>query len=165
MAEKINYMKQVDLLNRIRIDRVSFAILWENLTDEQMTQRPGPQDDWSVKDLIVHIIWWENFMIKRIKDRLSGGEGKRNETIDNLNASIFEDNKDRALADVLAEFEANLLKVETFVASLSDEQINDTDVINIKGEELLHYLIGDTFGHYNSHRDDLQRFVDNVGIK
>lgn len=162
MSEKITYMTQSDLLSQVRTDRTSFAVLWKNLTDEQMIQRPGPQEDWSVKDLISHLVWWENFMMKRINDSLSGGEGKRTETIDNFNAQIFEANKDRALADVLSDFELNLEKVETFVANLSNAQINDTDVINIAGEALLHYLIGDTFGHYDSHRNDLQNFVDSL---
>ena len=162
MSNKITYMSQEGLVKQIREDRQSFAALWQNLSDEQMTQRPGPQADWSVKDLIAHIVWWENFMIWRIKDKLSGGEGKREKSIDDYNVQIFENNKDGDLPDILREFEDNLRKVVAFVETLSDEQINDTDVINISGEALLHYLIGDTFGHYDMHRDDLQSYVDSL---
>jgi hypothetical protein len=162
MADKITFMTQEDLLAQIHKDRASFAATWQNLTNKQMLQRPGPQDDWSVKDLIAHLIWWENFMIERVKDKLSGGEGKRTESIDSLNARIFEENQDRNLADILSEFALNLSKIEALVANLNNEQINDTNVINIKGEALLHYLIGDTFGHYDMHRDDLQNFVNNL---
>lgn len=162
MSEKITYITQADLLQRARDDRQSFAALWETLTDEQMTQRPGPQADWSVKDLIAHIVWWEKFMIDRINDKLAGGEGARSDTIDNLNVQIFNDNKDRDLSDILAEFENHQPVVEAFIAQFSDEQINDTDVFNIKGEAMLHFLIGDTFGHYNSHRPDLEAYVNGL---
>lgn len=77
MADEITFMTQKDLLTRIHSDRQSFSILWQNLTDEQMTQYPGSQEDWSVKDLIAHVVWWEDFMMKRINDKLSGGDGKR----------------------------------------------------------------------------------------
>jgi hypothetical protein len=162
MSDKITFMTQEDLLAQIHKDRASFAAIWENLTNEQMIQVSGPQDDWSVKDLIAHIVWWENFMIGRVKDRLSGGEGKRTESIDSLNARIFEENKDRNLADILSEFALNLSKIEALVANLNNEQINDTNVINIKGEALLQYLTEDTFGHYDMHRDDLQNFVNSL---
>lgn len=75
---------------------------------------------------------------------------------------IFKENKDRALSDILAEFENNLPIVETFVSQFTDEQINDATVINISDEALLHYLIGDTFGHYDMHRNDLQSYVGSL---
>lgn len=155
-----SYMSQSDLLQRIQMDRQSLAEIWQPLSDEQMTQRPGPQTDWSVKDLIAHIVWWENFMIWRIEDKMSGGDGQRSKSIDAYNVQIFEENKDRSLSDILNEFDTNLSKVLAFVETLSDEQINDPSVISISDEHLLHYLEGDTFGHYDMHRDDLQNFVD-----
>ncbi|GAB5494474.1 MAG: hypothetical protein Phog2KO_46890 [Phototrophicaceae bacterium] len=162
MTNEITYMTQSDLRQRIRTDRQSFAKLWQNLTDEQLTQRPSCQEDWSIKDLIAHIIWWEDFMIWRINDKLSGGDGKRSQSIDDYNVDIFEQHKDRGLDDILAEFESNLPKVDTFISQFSDEQINNPEVINISGQALLHYLIGDTFGHYAMHRNDLQAYVDSL---
>lgn len=162
MTHEITFMSQDDLRQRIQIDRKSFAELWQNLTDEQLTQRPSCQDDWSIKDLIAHIVWWEDFMIWRINDKLSGGEGKRKQSIDDYNSDILEKNKDRDLSDILADFKQNLLKVDTFIAQFSDEQINNPEVINISGETLLHYLIGDTFGHYDMHRADVQSYVDSL---
>lgn len=162
MADEITFMTQKDLLKQIKIDRQSFAGLWANLSDEQMTQRPSLQADWSIKDLIAHIVWWEDFMIRRIEDKLSGGDGKRTQSIDGYNVQIFDDNKDRALSDILVEFENNLPKVEAFISQFSDAQINNPEVINISGKALLHYVIGDTFGHYAMHRNDLQAYVDKL---
>ncbi|MGB7340587.1 MAG: ClbS/DfsB family four-helix bundle protein [Phototrophicaceae bacterium] len=162
MSDNLPFMSKQDMLNRIHLDRQSFAAIWQSLTDEHMIKRPGPQADWSVKDLIAHIVWWENFMIWRINDKLSGGAGKREKSIEAYNIQIFEDNKDRDLSETLTEFEDNFSKVIEFVKTLSDEQINDPAVINISGESLLHYLAGDTFAHYDAHRDDLQSYVDSL---
>ena len=46
------HMAPRDLLERIRKDRAALAALWDGLTEEQMVRRPGPQEDWSVRDLI-----------------------------------------------------------------------------------------------------------------
>ena len=45
-------MTSYDLLEKIRQDRAGLALLWSGLTEEQMMQRPGPQADWSVKDIL-----------------------------------------------------------------------------------------------------------------
>jgi hypothetical protein len=55
-----------DLLAQIRKDRAAMAKLWGCLTEEQMTHRPGPQADWSVKDLIAHMTWWESFIMEGV---------------------------------------------------------------------------------------------------
>ena len=55
----ITYMTADDLLARAGSERADLAALWQGLNREQMTRRPGPQPDWSVKDLIAHITWWE----------------------------------------------------------------------------------------------------------
>lgn len=160
MPEKITYITQTDLLERIQTDRSSFASLWENLSDTQMTERPGPQNDWSVKDLIAHIVWWENTVMSRVKNILAGKDATRSETIDEINERVFQENKDRELSIILSEFNANLPKLESLISRLSDEQINDPNLVNIKDRALRDYLIGDTFGHYDMHREDLQHFVE-----
>jgi uncharacterized protein (TIGR03083 family) len=165
MPDKITFITQEDLLARIQSDRSAFAALWQNLTDERMLQRPGPQDDWSVKDLIAHIVWWENSMLSRVEKALGGEVVELTGTIDEINEHVFQENKDRDLSDVISEFDANMPKLEDFVAQLSDEQINNPDVINIKGHALRDFIIGDTFGHYEMHREDLQNFVQSLSNK
>ena len=34
--------------------RALLSSQWEGLSEEQMTQRPGPHPEWSVKDIIAH---------------------------------------------------------------------------------------------------------------
>ena len=53
------------VLERIRKDREVLAALWGGLTEERMVRHPGPQEDWSVKDLIAHTMWWEDFILQR----------------------------------------------------------------------------------------------------
>jgi hypothetical protein len=162
MDEKINYMSGIDLLARVKKDRTEFASLWAGLTEAQVLQRPGPQDDWSVKDLIAHITYWENYMIERIGKIIAGTDSPGNRELDDINAQLFEDNKDRTLDDITSDFDANLQRLESFITGLTDEQINDAGAVDYGGKQLLKFLISDTFGHYGMHQPDLEGYVKQV---
>jgi len=162
VKEEITYMSGRDLIARTKIDRAEFANLWSGLSEAQMTQHPGPQEDWSVKDLIVHITWWENYMINRIGKIIAGTDSPGNRSLDEMNAQILEENKDRALEDVLAEFTLNVERLEAFITGLTDEQINNADAVDYGGKQLLKFLISDTFGHYGVHRPDLETYVQKI---
>lgn len=160
--EFITYMKQDDLLARIRQDRAAFAALWHGLTDAQMTARPAIQATWSVKDLIAHITYWESYMIERLSHVLAGGIDKRlrsDEEVDTINANVYAAHKDDALGDVRAAFDASLPRVEALIAPLSDEQINDAALYTGMEIPPLYVIIGNTFGHYADHIDDLRAYV------
>lgn len=162
-VEAITYMSRDDMIARIRKDRGGFAQLWEGLSDVQMTQLPGPQSDWSVKDLIAHITWWEKHMVERVKKLLRQEDSSRSTDFDAINARVFADNKDRSLEDVLTEFDGHLEAVESLLRNLTDEQLNDPDYLSFDGEEsILGHIIGNTWGHYGDHYGDLEGYVDSM---
>lgn len=159
MSDKTPFMKKDDLLARIGTDRASFAALWNGLSQEQMLQRPGVQEDWSVKDLIAHIIWWENHMIDNVIAAKNSSDYQMVYDIDAQNADIFEAHKDHDLDDVLAAFEANLARLEEHIGNLTEGQINTTQLPKYP---LLDHIIGDTFGHYKSHRADMECYANQL---
>jgi hypothetical protein len=163
--EFITSMKKDDLLARIRQDRAAFAALWHGLTDAQMTARPAIQPTWSVKDLIAHITYWESYMIERLSHVLAGGVDKRlrsDEEVDTINANVYAAHKDDSLADVLAAFDASLPRVEALIAPLTDEQINDASLYTGMEIPPLYVIIGNTFGHYADHIDDLRAYAERL---
>ena len=154
------HMTPRDLLEQIRKDREAMAKLWGSLTEEQMTHRPGPQADWSVKDLIAHTTWWESFILERVTDLINGTESEPAEPQDVLNARAYEQYKSSSLAEVLAVFDANWPKLETFISSLNDEQLNTPAYYRTyDGVALLPILRAGTLGHYPSHMADLRTYV------
>ena len=162
MSEEPSYMTGKDLIERATTVRTEFTSMWDGLTEEQMTQRPGSQDDWSVKDLIAHLTWWQDHMVEWVELAASGGTVIRKHTIDEANARTFNEKKDTSLEDVLAEWDASFPPFIALVEKLSDEQINDKSVATIEDKPLLHFLGGDTFGHYQSHWNDLEQYVNQL---
>ena len=118
------YIAPSSLLCRIQKDREALATLWSGLTEEQMIRRPSPQEDWSVKDVIAHITWWEGFIKERVTNLVNGAKSEPVEHHDVLNARAYEQHKDRPLAEVLAEFDTNWLRLEALLSSLNDKQLN-----------------------------------------
>jgi hypothetical protein len=152
-----------EVLDQIRKGREALAALWGGLTEEQMVRRPGPQEDWSVKDLIAHVTWWESFILKRVTDLINGAKSEPAEHQDVLNARAYERHKDSPLAEVLAAFDANWPKLEALISSLSDEQINTPAYYRTyDGIALLPVLRAGTFSHYPGHITDLCAYVERL---
>ena len=158
----ITYMSADDLLARARRERDELAALWSGLSDDEMNRRPGPQPDWSVKDVIAHITWWESAMTNWVSRALTGEMLARTETPDEINARVFADNRDMPLETVLAAFEASFPPLEALLDRLTDDEINDAEVCNIRGMPLLYFIVGNTFAHYADHVDDLRTYVDRL---
>lgn len=161
--EWITHMAKPDLLARIRKDRAAIAALWQNLTEAQMTHRPGPQSDWSVKDLVAHLSFWEQLMIEtisRLKQDLAPQSLASDELVDALNAETFKCNEHRPLAEVLAEFDSQLAQVEAAIEPLTEDEINNAGHFARRDDSpLLYHIIGNTFGHYEDHKHDLERYI------
>lgn len=152
-----------ELLEQIHKDREALATLWGGLTEEEMIRCPGPQADWSVKDLVAHVTWWESFILARVTGLIKGEKSTPAEPQDVLNARAYEQYKDRPLTEVLAAFEANWPKLEALISSLNDEQINTPAYYRTyDGVALLPILRAGTFGHYPSHMADLHLYVEST---
>jgi hypothetical protein len=139
--------------------RAEFASLWDELSASEMTRRPGPQEDWSVKDLIVHLTWWEQSAISRVKAMRNGKIPVVYEDFDAVNSRIWEAHKDDSLENVLTAFAVSWNDLEDLFDSLSDEEFNRD---NGDFRSFYQLLGGNTIGHYADHRPDLEWYVDSL---
>lgn len=156
MTETPQRMTPAELWQEIQKGRAAYSAVYAGLSEEQMTRRPGPQADWSVKDQIVHLTWWENYAITRSAILLAGEPTSKLSDFDALNARVFAFGKDLPLQAVLDAFAANLPCLGGLCQSLSEAELNDKD-----GKRRPPYwlLVTDTFEHYQEHQPDLERYV------
>jgi hypothetical protein len=131
---------------------------WDGLSEELMTQRPGPHPEWSVKDIIAHICWWENFAIARIGVLTAGLEITPVEDFDRLNKQVDEIIVNLPLDAVIEQFEANRHQFLNLIDHFSFEEWSDETRPNFKGKALMFLLGANTFGHYYEHLPDLATF-------
>lgn len=157
--EKTTHMSPQELIARAREERAGFTALWQDLSEEQLEQRHGPQEDWSVKDLMAHIAWWEKHAMGRVAGLLAGGQDLVTPDFDAFNAEIFEQHKDLPYGVVLDEYNTSFVHLEAQVGELNEEQLNDDGRYPTRAGSLLNLYIGNTFGHYAMHRPDVERYI------
>ena len=151
-----------DMLTRARGDRARLAALWRDLSEAQMMARPGPQADWSVKDLIAHISFWEGALCDLLPRALQGESIDFEGTVADLNRSVHEEHRDQSLALALADFDASFARLESLLEELDDDAINDAARYQIFGKPLRHFIAANTTVHYADHLADLRAYVERL---
>lgn len=89
------------------------------------------------------------------------GELDENDDVDEINAWIYQTNRDRPLADILNDSREVFQQMVTAVTALSDEQLNDPQRLPwLAGEQLTGALIFDHF--HEEHETDMRAWLVKV---
>jgi hypothetical protein len=143
-------MNKDDLLQAIHECHDAIEACCAAATEAQLTCCPGPQTDWSIKDLIAHLTYWEQDMLARVGSDALGVVP--DSEVDAVNARVYETNKDRPLAAIQADFRRSLEQIDALVGGLSDADLNSTERMPLPNQiPLWQYIADETYEHY---RDD-----------
>ncbi|HKJ28049.1 MAG TPA: DinB family protein [Anaerolineales bacterium] len=132
--------------------------LWQGYSEEVMTLRPGPHPEWSVKDIIAHLCWWETFAIARVGVLSAGLPISPIQDLDGLNKQVDALILGMPLEVVLAVFETNKKQFLHLIDQFTFEEWADETRPNFEGSSLMELVGANTFGHYYDHLDDLKAF-------
>lgn len=116
-----------------------------NLSDEQMTRTGGGGGEWAVKDTLAHLAWWEHYTVRRLNGApplIQDGDDDGT-TLDDTNKSVYEENRQKSLHDVLSEFREAFQQLRAAVEALPDDRIADEDTQDL--------IAGNTYDHYDEH--------------
>jgi hypothetical protein len=147
------------LLNRVRSERSRLDALLASFTDEQMLQ-PLASGDWSAKDHLAHITWHEREMVNMLRARsLEEGVGSHlwGLPLQERNQAIYESNRDRSLADVLAQSRQVYAELSRLLEGLSEEDLTDPSRYkDMPGDWTPWEIIAEnTYEHYHDHAEDI----------
>lgn len=163
MSEPIRPADKAALLANIQAGYAQLEALLASLSEEQMTI-PGVNGSWSVKDNLAHLTVWQSYQAARQEGVLSGIEPSDPvpgiETEDEINEYIYQQYKNRPLAEVLADFRASYQRVLTATQALSWEALNEPFPWYDNNVPVGAYTIGDTYGHYEEHRGIIHRWLE-----
>jgi uncharacterized protein (TIGR03083 family) len=110
---------------------------------------PGAAGEWSVKDLLGHITFWERNLVTELQN-LGPDEVVEALDVDEENALAHDTYKNRPLSELQAEFQ------ESHDALMQVLQaIEDLDPDKVKG---------DTWEHYNEHAADIRAWRERLGV-
>lgn len=158
-------MNKQELLREIERAHQDMMRFLAALSDDEKTA-PMLNEGWSVKDSLAHLIDWEKMSLDWLARSLRGEEVKRfvqgfqyeteaerEAVMEKLNTHLFEQNKNRALDDVLQDFRATHRAIFDFVAQMNENDIFDPNRFAWRnGSPAFDMLAGNTFEHYDEHR-------------
>ncbi|QBD80172.1 ClbS/DfsB family four-helix bundle protein [Ktedonosporobacter rubrisoli] len=154
---------KAELLEMRRALYTHFDALIADLSEQQM-QMPGVTDGWSVKDHIAHLTFWERVnlleMLKAIEQGISWtdpGFESTEEVRDKTNEQVYLQNKDRPLADVLAEFQATHQQVLGYLEKLNEGALK-TPYEWLGGRSIITWL-SEPGGHYEEHEQYIRDWL------
>ncbi|MCJ7432988.1 MAG: ClbS/DfsB family four-helix bundle protein [Anaerolineales bacterium] len=151
------------IIEAAQTERTALEQLLTDLTLEQMTQ-PNVVGDWSVKDVLGHLIEWEQMVINWYK---AGAKGKVPVTpseeynwaqLPQLNQAIYLKHRDRSLADVQKDFKASYKKIMRTILDIPEkEMFTRGHYAWIKNNILAAYFVSGTSSHYRWARTSIRK--------
>ena len=95
-------MTKEELLDRLLSERAAWTALLAAVGETRMAL-PVLANDWSIRDVVAHVSWYEREATTVLRQRALRGSPWWELPTTERNAAIFAANQGRALADVLAE--------------------------------------------------------------
>ena len=147
---------------------------WEGFLNQIGTTRmdqPGVNGDWSMKDIVAHLTGWNRWLVARLAAALRGEPEQlppwpaRVKTEDDVNAWIYESNRDRSVSEVLEESQQVFQQLLAVMESLPD----DARVDEVRTDRV-YYLVwvgdqrfpaGEFFDHFHDdHEPDVRAWLE-----
>jgi len=155
------------LLEVMRSARSNWEALLAEAGEAHLTE-PGVEGDWSLKDIIAHVTYYETWAAECVTAIRRGEPLPHSEykglNIDERNALIYERNRARSLADVLHDSQLSFQRNLDAVQGLRDEDLYAVELTRAYGVDwTVHDLLeGDAFEHYNDHITSVRAWLDRV---
>ena len=154
-----------ELLESIRSTRELLEKKFSKLTPAQMVW-PGSMDDWSVKDILAHLVDWEQRFIGWYQAGLRGevtitpAPGFTWRELPRLNQQGYEQHQEESLDQVLNEFEKSYQEIIELVEGMSEQEIFEDKHFAWTGDSsLLPWIAANTSSHYNWARRNIRTMV------
>ena len=155
-----------NLIQRIREERDGFGTTLSSLSENEMLF-PLKEDGWSVKDHVAHIVIWEKRMVEWL-DVVERGEvpqqlppGMTWDDLDRWNEQTFEENRERELKEVLADFNHFADEVVQVVEAIPEDLLMRADSFAWRsGLPLWEMVAANTFWHYPEHREAIKHWQE-----
>lgn len=153
-------MDKKALLESLHESHLALLEAVEGLNEEQLSH-PGVCGDWSIKDILAHLLMWEAETIKLL---FQAQQGKTPLTVhfsqisdDEQNAIWYQQTKNRPLQAVWDDFLAIRAQTIRRVDAFSDEQLNNPKLFPwLKGKKLTEVIKHSILEHDEEHRHQIE---------
>jgi hypothetical protein len=113
-----------------------------------MLTEPGVAGDWTVKDILAHVTWWEEEALRHLPLIITGGRPPRYSVayggIDAFNALMAEEKRGLSLSEVQAQLDQTHQRLIDYIQSVPEDQFT-------RETRFRRRLRLDTYSHYPTH--------------
>ncbi len=157
-------MTKTKLYEEIYAERDSLEATLAKLNMSEMMD-PVLEGDWSIKDVLAHIVDWEQRMVLWINESLDGdgpdlSSDWSDEILNKLNQDIYEKNKDREYQDVLEEFKLSYQQSWKAVKRLTDDDLFEPHRFAWREGRPMWYIVeANMSDHYKEHNEAIKKWL------
>jgi hypothetical protein len=147
-------MDRSQLLKRLEGAWEALKASYAGLSEEELVE-PGVTGDWSVKDIIAHVTWWEEEALTHLPLILEGGSPPRYSVtyggIDAFNALMAKQRRQLSLSEALHQRDDTHRRLIDYIQSVPEDQI-------ARETRFRRRLRLDTYGHYPKHAEAIREW-------
>ncbi len=139
------------LVERIKVERAVLGASFANLPDARLDE-PGVAGHWSVKDILVHVAWWERQTVAKLHgaatahDLLGGADNDAQ--IDRINDRVYQEHRTVPVSQAKATFDETGMRLSSALTSLSEEAVLPK----------LEFIAENTYRHYPEHAKQIREW-------
>jgi hypothetical protein len=152
---------KTEFLERIRTSRSKLDNVVGSIAPLFMTT-PGVSGDWSVKDILAHITWYEREMVNVVLNRTLAGSDLWDAPLELRNQTIYAENRDRDLKDVLDDFKVVFESMLEAMITLTDDDLLDASHFAKMPSDWKPWEVfaSNTYEHYDDHLVELSSWQE-----
>ena len=159
-------LSKTQFLAEMRAEQANWEALLDEIGEAHMTQ-PEVAGGWSIKDIVAHLTGWRRRTVRRFQALLhhdpdfSPPWPPELREDDDINAWIYEANRDRPLADVLSESREVFQQLLATLAAFPEEELQNLPrIFGLEEEPVSGRLL---FAHFHEeHEPDMRAWLAKV---
>jgi len=153
-------MDKTTFINALTESRARWDALLAQI-DEQWMLEPGAEGKWSVKDIIAHIMWYEQEMVPLMQTRSLIGSELWDLSQDERNEAVYQQYRDHPLHEIISQEQQTYAQLLAEAKTLSDEDLNDPHRFKDMPDDWTPWRImaGNSFTHYPDHMTSIREWL------
>lgn len=155
-------MNKQDLLEKIVSGRTRLDAALSRIDEERMPLIVL-HGEWSVKDLIGHLGYWEGFVVSLFSTLRAGKTPEPFPDIDILNAQVLSLSRKQSLSEVRRQERNAYQKILALIEEASTQELFNADHFpGADGRPFESIISDNTYGHYAEHLPELSAWLKRI---
>lgn len=155
-------MNKQELTTKILTGRTQLEAALSHVDEERMPLIIL-HGEWSVKDLIGHLGFWENSVVSLFNALRAGKTPEPFPELDALNARVLSESRKQSLSEVRRQEKSAYQKVLSLIKDASDRELFDPAHFPwTEGRPFESFISDNTYGHYEEHLPELTAWLKRI---